>query len=187
MADIEARFEVSQWDSFSMGERGPVPKPSSQRRRRNAPERPIKAVPKAKSGGGGGAKRPPVDGKWHPIAKRWYVSLGESGQSVFYEPSDWATAQLIAEAMSRELAEQPLIDGSGKPVMDSKGKPVMLRRPIKGAALAALLAGAAKLLATEGDRRRLQIELRDPDASGAEEVGSVSSLDAWRSRTDGTG
>lgn len=173
-----------------MGERGPIPKPSSQRRRRNAPERPIKAVPKAKkSDDGGGAKRPPVDGKWHPIAKRWYVSLGESGQSVFYEPSDWATAHLIAEAMSRELAEQPLIDGSGKPVMDSKGKPVMLRRPIKGAALAALLAGAAKLLATEGDRRRLQIELRDPTGSGDDEngQGSVTKLDAWRSRTDGTG
>ena len=39
----------------------------------------------------------------HPAARRWFESLAESGQSAFYEPSDWATAYVLAETMSREL------------------------------------------------------------------------------------
>lgn len=166
-----------------MGARGPAPKRSDQRRRRNAPAAATRTAPAARSR----SKRPPVDRTWHPVVKRWYLSLAESGQARFYEPSDWATAVLLAESMSRELAPTPLIDGHGRPVMDAKGKPMMTSRPPRAAALAAWSSVMSKLLVTEGDRRRLQIELQLPDADGDEEAGSVSSLDAWRSRTDGTG
>lgn len=179
-----------------MGERGPVPKPSGQRRRRNAPERPVVSAPakaqekaskSGKRGDDGGAKRPPVDAKWHPIAKAWYLGLGESLQSAFYEPSDWALARLLAEVITRELAEQPLLDMSGRPVVDKKGAPVMVRRPVKGASLAAILKGMSSLLTSEGDRRRLQIELRGAPGADTEESGNVADLGAWRARTDGTG
>lgn len=143
------------------GAGGPVPKRASQRRRRNKPATPIKQAPAAPE-----VKAPRVDGKWHPVAKRWYKSLGESGQSKFYEPSDWATAYVIAESMSREFLSP---------------------EPPKGASLAAWLKAMSSLLVTEGDRRRVQLELERAGSSEPEEAGNVSSIEAWRGRIDGTG
>ena len=40
----------------------------------------------------------------HPVARAWYDSLASSGQSDYYEPSDWAAAVYVAEAISRNLA-----------------------------------------------------------------------------------
>lgn len=165
------------------GAGGPIPKRSDQRRRRNAPARPVK-----KAAASTKKSRPAANSHWHPVARRWYSSLADSGQSVFYEPSDWALAYLIAESISRELKPHPLIDGSGKPLVDKAGAPIMVERPPKGAAMSSWLKAMTSLLVSEGDRRRLQIELSaaatDGDASGG---ASVSSIDAWRSRTDGTG
>ncbi|MEV5479370.1 MULTISPECIES: hypothetical protein [Streptomyces] len=56
-----------------------------------------------KAPGGGAPDVPPADEVWHPIAGRWYASLVQSGQSQFYEASDWATALYLAEAMSPNL------------------------------------------------------------------------------------
>ena len=149
------------------GAGGPIPKRSDQRRRTNAPARPVKKAAKGK-----GAERPPTNPKWHSIAKRWYMSLERSGQSAFYEPSDWSLAELLAEAMSRDL--QATVDG--------------VVQPISGASLASLMKGMTLLLVTEGDRRRLQIELGKPEpAADQQGATNVSNLDAWRSRTDGTG
>ncbi len=85
-----------------MGNRGPVPKRSDQRRRTNEPVRPIDHVESGSTSPSG----PPADETWHPVAFAWYESLAKSGQSTFYEPSDWATAFLIAESMSRDLNPQ---------------------------------------------------------------------------------
>ena len=61
--------------------RGPVPKPSAQRRRVNKPEVPVETAPSA-----GPAKAPAADPDWHPVARRWYESLSASGQCTFYQP-----------------------------------------------------------------------------------------------------
>lgn len=167
------------------GAGGPPPKRADQRRRRNKDTVP---VTRAKGAAPKKRQRPPANSHWHPVARRWYSSLAESGQSKFYEPSDWAVAYMLAEAISRELEPQPLLDGSGKTVVDSKGEPVMVKRPPKASALSAWWKAMADLMVTEGSRRRLRLELDLPAAGeGGEEAGSVSSLDAWRSRTDGTG
>lgn len=160
-----------------MGTRGPAPKRSDQRRRRNAPARPVKSATASTKRG-----RPPVDAKWHPIVKRWYLSLEASGQSKFYEPSDWALAAILAESMTRELTPQPLHDAAGRPILDAKGKPVMVARPPRGAALAAWLKGMSALLVTEGDRRRLMIELEVPGAPAAagDQPAPVTDLRAWK-------
>lgn len=167
------------------GAGGPPPKRSSQRRRRNVPEGP--EVTHAPGASSKKRARPPANSHWHPVARSWYSSLADSGQAVFYEPSDWAVAYLLAESISREMEPQPLLDGSGKPVTDSKGAPVLIKRPPKASALSAWWKAMADLMVTEGARRRLRLELDVPAPGGAEEGGSVSSLDAWRSRTDGTG
>ena len=72
-----------------MGERGPVPKRSSQRRRQNKESK----VPV-----------PASDPEWHTTAAAWFESLAESGQAQFYEPSDWQAARLIADELTTYLS-----------------------------------------------------------------------------------
>jgi hypothetical protein len=111
---------------------GPVPKPSNQRRRKNKPQ-----VPAATASAGPKVAAPEPDPDWHPIAAGWFRSLAESGQSHFYESSDWATACYVAEAMSRSLK-------AGR---------------FSGQLFAAVMAASTELLVTEGARRRLRVEL----------------------------
>ena len=111
-----------------MGDRGPIPKRTDQRRRRNLLEGGIDSASGATS-----VEVPDADGDWHPIAIRWFVSLGESGQSAFYEPSDWQFACFLAELMTRAL-DNP--------------------RGINGQLITAVMSGMTELLTTEGSRRR---------------------------------
>lgn len=151
-------------------ERGPVPKRSNQRRRRNQPDGPVDEAP-----GAALVPLPKANSKWHPLAKRWFESLAASGQSAFYEPSDWATAELIAESMSRDL--KPQVVG----ISEETGEPVMAVIPLKGASLAAYLKAFTVLLVTEGDRRRARLELERPKG-GEEEIADVSELGLYRER-----
>lgn len=117
---------------------------------------------------------PEADPEWHPVAARWYESIGKSGQACFYEPSDWGAAYLIAESISRELNPRPMVVGHGK---DAEIEMVSL--PPTAASLAAWLKGMTALMATEGDRRRLRLELErpEPERQGS---GNVSWLDSAR-------
>ncbi|WP_083462521.1 hypothetical protein [Kitasatospora griseola] len=124
-----------------MGSRGPVPKRSDQRRRRNADEVEIATAPSAHPDG---STAPEADPTWHPIAARWYDALASSGQSFFFEPSDWAQAAYVAEAMSRNLNQGQRLSGQ---------------------LFAAVVAAASDLLTTEGARRRLRIELSKAEAA----------------------
>lgn len=150
------------------GAGGPPPKRSDQRRRANKP-----VVPVERAAGAAAVEIPEADSQWHPVAKRWFESLAGSGQSVFYEPSDWATAYVIAESMSRELKPQPI--GTTE-----DGKPIMAALPPKGASLTAWLRAMTVLMATEGDRRRLRLELVRP--GGEEPEADVSELAEYRAR-----
>lgn len=152
------------------GRGGPPPKRSSQRRRQNKPAGgEIDRAP-----GAAEVPVPKANSKWHPVAKRWFESLAASGQSVFYEPSDWATAELIAESMSRDL--KPQVVG----VNEDTGEPVMAVIPLKGASLAGYLKAFAALLVTEGDRRRARIELERPKSGASEGAANVSWLNEAR-------
>jgi hypothetical protein len=155
------------------GKGGPPPKRSDQRRHRGKPAagEPDKAP---------GAKKVPVpagDKNWHPAAARWYRALKSSGQSAFYEPSDWATAYLIAESISRELSPQPVID--------KEGGVTMVSFPPKGASMAAWLRAMTSLMVTEGDRRRSALELQRPVAAGDGGDSGVSLIADARQRLRG--
>lgn len=151
-----------------MGERGPVPKPANQRRRRNK----TAAAPTPHRTG---VKPPPTNGKWHPVARRWFNSLKKSAQSEFYEESDWATAYLVAESISRELSAQ--VVGITK-----QGDIVTADLPPKGASLAAWLKAMSSLLVTAGDRRRMQVEMTTPAVRDPAEESAVADLDEYRKR-----
>lgn len=102
------------------------------------------------------------------------MSLEDSGQSRFYEPSDWALAYLIAESISREMKPQPLFN----PLTGEKVGEV--ERPPKGSSLAGWLKAMTSLLVTEGDRRRLQIELHDAAMVESESPAPVTDMRSWR-------
>lgn len=157
-----------------MGERGPVPKRSTQRRRTNKGSKP-QIAPAAAA-----AVIPKPSSTWHRAALAWYRSLQDSGQSKFYEASDWAVAWLIAESISRDL--KPQVVG----INELTGKPVRAMIPMKGASLAAYLKAMNSLLVTEGDRRRARLELERGGADdGDTERPDVPSLDAYRTRFAG--
>lgn len=156
-----------------MGERGPIPKRSEERRRQNKPEKPIDTVPTT-----GRVRAPAADKEWHPIAKRLYASLKKSGQSKFFEPSDWATAHLICESLSRDL--RPQVVG----IAEKTGEAVEATIPLKGASLAAYLKAFAALGMTEGDRRRMGIEVkRNTQKPGT--PANVTAMDDYRAALGG--
>jgi hypothetical protein len=105
---------------------------------------------------------PEPDPNWHDIATDWYLSLRESGQAAFYEPSDWAMARYAAELMSRGLSSD---------------------RPPNGQYVAALNSVMTSLLTTEGDRRRARMELERKPAGP--QLASVKPLDAYRDLAGG--
>lgn len=133
-----------------------VPKRSTQRRRRNKDDSLTTAV------SDGELRGPDLKGAHCAIAKRWYAALRVSGQAQFFEPSDWAAAELVAVAID-----------------------TFVERP-SAMMLAAIQSASASLLVTEGDRRRLKVELERKSGDG-EGGDDVSWLDAARRRRDSAG
>lgn len=108
----------------------PVPKRDAQRRRTRdlAQNVVVEAL----------VEQPEPPKEWGPMATEWYRSLAQSGQSVFYEPSDWRTA-IVAGWMLDEW---------------------MTTR--KAATITEFRYMCAQLLATEGDRRKGRLEVKRP-------------------------
>lgn len=141
-----------------MGSRGPVPKRSEDRKRRNKNEgtQPVKV-------------EVPVDVRVSPFVEanpEWcgtvsglWESLSVSGQARFYEPSDWAFARLILDELDEYVRAE--------------------RK--NGQILASLLSGLGSLLVSEGDRRRAGIELSHA-ASASTGSSRVESMEKWKSR-----
>src|SRR5690606_26311067 len=152
-----------------MGERGPAGKRSENRIRRNAGYKPSKA------GIDDGAEAPYVaDENWHPVAVEMWESLPRSGQSRFYAASDWATAYLLCEQISREMKPQFIgmqADAAGGT------KPLIKSIPMKGASLGAIRGMMQDLLVTEVARRRAEIELQTRDQTALADAGEAAASD----------
>jgi hypothetical protein len=83
-----------------MGSRGPVPKRLEHRRshRSKAELATVNRAPGAVH-----VDQPAADESWHPMARDWYASLATSAGARWYQPSDWQTARVWAELLSRQL------------------------------------------------------------------------------------
>lgn len=138
-----------------MGTRGPIPKRSDQRLGNvtKAEKAAVTAVPKMPAGETFG---PALDLDLEPLATRWYDSLRSSAQSVYYQDSDWATAAFVAQGMSDYLRDS--------------------RRSAQK--FAAVMSAMTNLLATEGDRRRVRMEV---ETSIEDPASDVAQLDDYRS------
>lgn len=135
------------------GRGGPPPKREGQRRRRNVGP----SVDHATSDGE--LRGPELLGEHSEVGLRWYQALRTSGQAQFYEPSDWAAAELTVLAIDAFVA---------------KKSAVMFQ---------AIQSAWVQLLVTEGDRRRARLELEQAAPEG--ESGDVSWIDHARRRKSG--
>jgi hypothetical protein len=130
----------------------PTPKRSSERRRTNSPK--SDTVPMT------GVVSVPVlnlDNP-HPLVVELYDSLQRSGQSQWYEPSDWVRAKITCELLSRQL-------WAGR---------------VSSTMYQAIQADLAALMTCEGDRRRLRMEIERDDHSVTEDDPRVSLMQSYR-------
>lgn len=138
---------------------GPVPKRSSEAAgHQTRAERPDKVVMQ------GPVKPPPARGAWAPLARAWYNALKLSGQSKWYEPSDWQAARVCAELLSWEL----LRDGGPR-----------------AAQMHVVFSAMASLGTTEGDRRRLRIEVERQSEAPEQEAEREAMAQVTRLATRG--
>lgn len=135
---------------------GPVPKRSTERRRRNT-ESKVETVSVIV---GATVEIPAPEEAWHPIARDWYLSLAKSGQAQFYEPSDWQYARYVADVMSRNLKQ---------------------RQKFSAMLFAAVQSGMTDLLTTEAARRRVRMEI-DRGGDAPAQPASVTAISDYQKR-----
>jgi hypothetical protein len=116
-----------------VGERGPVPKRSDQRIRRNKDDVPIEKVTSL-----GFVVQPPLSlDDPHPIIVDFWHSLADSAQAQYYEPSDWQFARFVMHHANTLVRSQ---------------------RP-SSQMFAGVVSALNDLLVTEGARRRVRMEI----------------------------
>ena len=135
---------------------GPIPKRDAERRRRNKPAQKTDSIQVL-----GKVEVPPCPDDLHSLAQDWYKSLADSGQSKFYEPSDWQDARVLATILSKALAF-----GRGSAQQ-----------------FAIWQAGATQLLTTEGARRRMRMEIERKTSPAG--LAPVSVMDDYRDALGG--
>lgn len=167
---------------------GPIPGPV--KRRRNADE--LAPTKQGQRRGITVAQPQPAD-HWHTIVRNYFRAALTSGSVDWYENSDLMTLTIQCELLDRvfrgsrteivyETVEEEYQDNEGrwqtryKPVLDEDGNKIILldeygepeRRligAVNGQALKAVLDLSSELLITEGARRRLRIDLAQPESN----------------------
>ncbi|QFG08587.1 terminase small subunit [Mycobacterium phage Vanisoa] len=146
------------------GTRGPIGKRDEERVRRNTPEHATETIAVH-----GAVVIPELgdisfDGETHPLITSMYESIRASAAVKYYEPTDWQFARLALYTLNEELI---YARRGGKPMGAMK--------------LTAINQMLSALLLTEGDRRRVRLEIeRNPGDSPTGTV--VSMADALKQR-----
>lgn len=101
-----------------------------------------------------------ADPEWHDIAQRIFNAAKSSGQSDFYQDSDWAMLYSLCEDISYYKS-----DHKSTYINKKTGDVTEYERPRSGQMLQAILSNLASLLLTEGERRKVRMELQQkPEA-----------------------
>ena len=140
-----------------MGTRGPIPKRTEDLKGHRSKDA-LGSVDKVEVYGE--VTVPTPDPDWHPIATQLYLALSQSGQAKYYEPSDWAIAYSLMDDLSH--------------FKESKAR--------SGQMHSSIMTALTSLLVTEGDRRRLSLELTRKDAPDLKSNDSVTVMDVWKNR-----
>ncbi|QBP30488.1 terminase small subunit [Mycobacterium phage Charm] len=141
------------------GTRGPIGKRDEELVRRNVKEPVDKVVAH------GAVQIPELgdisfNGETHPLITDMYESIKASAAVKYYEPTDWQFARLALFTLNQELI---FARDNGKPVGAMK--------------LTAINQMLSALLLTEGDRRRVRLEIeRNPGDSPTGDVVDMTSM-----------
>lgn len=135
-----------------------MPKRQAESRRHDKPTTPIQQikVDELVEAGLPPVAIPEPDENWHPVARRVWDSFLESGHKHLLEPTDWAMLWVACEDLTREFKPRKVnlgLDGAGEPIL------IEVAMPMPGGKLTAFIKLMGNMLATEGDRRRLGIEI----------------------------
>ncbi|AKU42355.1 terminase small subunit [Mycobacterium phage UnionJack] len=140
--------------------RGPVPERTDQTVRHSEPVDKIEVFGEVKVPALGDIS---YRGETHPIIQDLYQAMQDSGQSKFYEPSDWQVARLTLLALNEELIAAR-----------------HQNKPIGAMKLTALNQMLTALMLTEGDRRRVRIELeRKPSQPEGVVINAADQFKKW--------
>lgn len=139
-----------------MGARGPVPNRSEDLARDRSRNGVARNAGDITTGSMRPTTVPNAPRDWHPIARRMWDSAKNSGQSDFYQDTDWAVLYSVCDDLSE---------------YKKAGKRSSMMAQVVYSAL-------SNLLLTEGDRRRARIELvaPTPDTKPAE----LYAIEAYR-------
>lgn len=133
---------------------GPVPKRSNQRlskdKSRNDSVEIVEGIKPSED-------LKSIDENWNQTMTTWFQSLLDSGQSRFYQASDWSTARMWCEIITREMDKPEGVSAS----MMSQFTVV-----------------ANSLLTTEGSRRRARLEMLAPEVE-KEIKDTIDSADSY--------
>ena len=99
------------------------------------------------------APNPNPDWGWLP--RMMYDAAKRSAIRDFYEPTDWAMLFFLCQTLDDAMQEQPVVIQTGP----QAGEVVMVKETINGAVLGNLLKGFTNLMFSEGERRRLRLEI----------------------------
>ena len=108
------------------------------------------------------ARIPDPNPEWHHVCVMLWEAAKNSGQETFYQETDWVFLYSLLDDLSAAKAKYHA-DGSGKP-------PAIL--------LQTIFSAMSALGFTEGDRRRMRIELTSD--AGPSEDASVTAIDQYR-------
>lgn len=145
-----------------MGMKGPIPKREAERTRRNTTNESGESMVVTK-GEALPVKWPRANPDWDQMAKDWYNGLKNSGMAAYYQQSDIALAVVIANELSIYL----LNTGERRSSMMFQS----------------IMAAMGGLGVTEGERRRMRIELEAPKEH--EDPASVTAINDYKKRLQG--
>lgn len=126
---------------------------------------------------------------WEPMVVEFWEAFTRSGQSIFYEPTDWMAAYLLMETLDRWLKPQDVKVGQiGSAGAENEGgdvryvfEPKIVAMP--AGVITAIYKALGDLMAMEGPRRKLRIELERRKAlDAALEGGNVIPIETERSK-----
>jgi len=132
-----------------LGVSGPIPQPDDtlarKRTRKGGDVKPLTVGERRPT------RIPRADPQWHPIAKQLFNAVKRSGQSDFYQDSDWWLLYSLCEDLS--VYKTPRHEEEDGTVWYGRRSGQMLQT---------IMSSMERLLITEGDRRRVRIELQEP-------------------------
>jgi hypothetical protein len=110
---------------------------------------------------------------WEPMVVEFWDAFTRSGQSIFYEPTDWMAAYVLMETLDRWLKPQDVKVGQiGSAGAENEGgnveyvfEPKIVAMP--AGVITAIYKALGDLMAMEGPRRKLRIELERKKAIDA--------------------